>query len=170
MYVVCMYVKMFVSLTLRCIPIPENETCVNYFVNFTSFAPDVGQNNTYIVNAFETAALTLQGTDINPSCFTVLEWIKCVYRLPPCFDDKLILPCPSACATILEYFIHCYAVVEDALSDHNVRDHFKYFRCLVPESYYPGYKSGHFIVDDIDCFGLSSTITSMITPTSTVTG
>ena len=158
------------SLTLRCVPIPENETCVNHFANVTSFAPDVGHNNTYIVNAFENATSALQGTDINPSCFTVLEWIKCVYRLPPCIDNKLILPCPIGCSLILEFFIDCYIPFEDALSDQDVRGHFRFFRCLVPESYYPGYKSGHFIIDDTNCIGPANTITSMIAPTSTVTG
>ena len=111
----------------------------------------------------------MQGTDINPSCFTVLEWIKCVYRLPPCIDNKLILPCPTACGIILEFFIHCYTPIEDVLFDQNVRDHFRHFRCRVPESYYAGYKPDHFIVDNTHCFGPTSTITSVITPTSTVT-
>ena len=175
LYHVCsMYVckNVCVSLTLRCVPISENETCVNYFANVTSFAPDVGHNNTYIVNAFETATSALQGTglDVNPSCFTILEWIKCFYRLPPCVDTKLILPCPTACGAIFEFFIHCYPLIEDALSDHNVSNQFGQLRCLVAESYYPGYKGGHFVVGDSECFGLTSTITSAIAPTSTITG
>ena len=132
-------------MSLRCVPVPENDTCRNIT---ESYGIDVAQVelNTAIVNAMESArsALTLE-SNIDPTCITITDLIICVFKLPPCIGTKLILPCIESCEKLLGYFLTCYDATRKHLEDQTVKDHFKTYGCRLPESYYDGYDSRHFI-------------------------
>ena len=131
-------------LNFRCVPVPENETCRNII---ESYAVDVAQVelNVAIVNAMENARSTALESDIDPSCITIVDWIICIFKLPPCIGTKLILPCIKSCEELLGYFLTCYDPIRIHIEDETVKDHFKTYGCRVPESHYDGYGSRHFI-------------------------
>ena len=132
--------------SFRCAPVPVNETCKEFVIGLESYAIDVAQleQNIAIVNALEGARLAILGSDINPSCVTLVDWTICISKLPPCVDTKLILPCLNSCGVILSFFATCFNIVQSFVSDQIVREHFQHYRCHLPESYYDGFNEDHF--------------------------
>ena len=138
-----------ISFSFRCVPVPSNETCKNFLIGLESYAIDVAQieQNIAIINSLGSARSAVLGSDIDPSCITLLDWVICITKRPPCLDTKLILPCVDTCGVILSFFATCYNAVEEFVVDQTVRDHFQQYRCRLPESYYNGFNEDHFIVD-----------------------
>ena len=93
-------------------------------------------------------------SDIDPSCITILDWIICLYRLPPCLRTKLLLPCIETCKELLNFLVTCYGDIEVHIDDKAVRDYFTAYRCRLPESYYDGYDGNHFILNLTPCITL----------------
>ena len=90
-------------------------------------------------------------TDIHPSCITILDWIICVYRLPPCIGTELILPCIETCEAILRFLVTCYDAVGQHINDTAVREHFRGYKCRSAEGYYDGYDRRHFTFNRTQC-------------------
>lgn len=134
-------------LSFRCVPVPSNETCRDFVIGLESYAIDIAQieQNIAIVHALGSARSAVLGSDIDPSCITLLDWVICITKLPPCSDTKLILPCVDTCGVILSFFAICYNAVEEFVDDKTVRNHFQRYRCRLPESYYDGYNKDHFV-------------------------
>ena len=146
MWLAC-YQKIILCYSFRCVPLPVNETCKDIVIGLESYATDVAQVeiNIAIVNALESARSTALRSNVDPSCITIIDWVICVTKLPPCLDTKLILPCVDTCGVILSFFATCYDVVEDFVDDRAVRNYFQRYRCRLPETYYDGYNENHFI-------------------------
>ena len=145
---VCTYVPSF-----RCDPMPVNETC-GFFID--SYAIDIAQveQNIAIVNAMNSARLALLESDIDPSCIAILEVIMCIFRFPPCWDTKLLLPCSEACVERSPLLFICYDPVVKHINDATVKEHFKSYRCRSPEGYYDGYDGRYFLFNDTPCIDL----------------
>ena len=125
---------------------PENDTCRD---SIESYGIDVAltELNIAIVNAFENASLAVvRESDVDSTCLTIVDWIICIYRFPPCLETnyQLILPCIEACEAILSFFVTCYGAIERHIHDMTVRSFFADYRCRAPESYYDGYDRHHF--------------------------
>ena len=140
---------MYALLSFRCVPLPVNETCRDIAIGLESFATDVAQLelSIAIVNALESARSAILGSNINPSCITIVDWVICIAKFPPCVDTKLILPCSNACGVILSFFATCFSAIEDFVDDRAVREHYQRYRCRLPEAYYDGYNENHFITE-----------------------
>ena len=78
----------------------------------------------------------------------------CVYRLPPCFGTKLLLPCISACEELLGFLVTCYGDIEVHIDDDAVREFFRTYRCRLAESYYDGYDRNYFVVNLTTCINV----------------
>ena len=143
-----MLIKQF--LNFRCVPVPGNEICGTVI---ESYAIDVAQVklNTIIVNSLESARSAVLESDIDPSCITILDWIICLYRLPPCFGTKLLFPCIETCEELLGFLVTCYGDIEVHIDDNAVRRHFTGYRCRLAESYYDGYDWDHFVANLTTC-------------------
>ena len=146
---VCTYVPSF-----RCDPMPVNETC-GFFID--SYAIDIAQveQNIAIVNAMNSARLALLESDIDPSCIAILEVIMCIFRFPPCWDTKLLLPCSETCVEHSPLLLICFDPVVKHINDPTVKEHFKSYRCRSPEGYYDGYDGRYFSFNDTPCVDLS---------------
>ena len=94
---------------------------------------------------------------MDPFCSTILEWIICVYRFPPCQQQKtnfkLLLPCCNSCDEILRFFTTCYLAIEQHVNN-ITRDHLADFACCVPGSYYDGYDVEYFVSNNDPCFDI----------------
>ena len=116
-----------------------------------SYATDIAQLelSIAIVNALESArsAITALEFNIDPSCITIVDWIICTAKFPPCMDTKLILPCNNACGVILSFFTTCFSVIEGFVDDRAVREYYQRYRCRLPGAYYDGYNANHFITE-----------------------
>lgn len=128
-------------------PIPVNETCRGHVIGLESYAIDVAQIevNFAIVRALENARLELLDSEIDPSCFTIIDWTICFFRFPPCVGTKLMLPCTDACPVILSFFAICFDAVQKLVDDKEVRNYFQRYRCRLHEAYYEGYDKKHFV-------------------------
>ena len=151
-------VSTILYLAFRCVPVPSNETCRDVVIGLESYAIDVAQieQNIAIINVMESVRLAVLGYDLDPSnsCITLIDWVICIAKLPPCSDTKLILPCADTCGVILSFFTTCYNSVEEfADNDETVRDYFLRYRCRLPETYYDGYNEEHFV--NTPCVGIS---------------
>ena len=141
----------------RCVPLPEDEPCKNYFLNLSTYAIDVAQIelNRDIVVALEGAISVLQQpehADTDAVCITILRWIICVFAYPPCSNYKLLLPCSDTCGNILSFFLTCHDVIETQVDDVPVRLHFRSFGCLIAETYYEGVDKIYFNNNGSECF------------------
>ena len=135
----------------------ENETCryaMDGYANDT-YAIDIAQieQNIAIVNAMENARSAVSESNIDPSCITILEWLICFFRFPPCLDTKLILPCGSTCGELILFFLVCFDIINKTITDPTVREHFNSYGCRLPESYYVGYDRRYFVVSNTQCVG-----------------
>ena len=132
----------------------ENDTCGR---NATfGYAIDIAQtkHNIGIVNSLENARLTiLESDDIDPSCITILDWMICYFRFPPCLGTRLLLPCGNGCGEVIRFFEVCFDTINETITDPNVREHFNGYGCRLSESYYDGYDRRHFIISDspVEC-------------------
>ena len=134
-------------LSFRCVPVPSNETCRGVVIGLESYAIDVApiEQNIAIINSFRDARSALLGSDIDPSCITLLDWVICIYALPPCSDTKLIPPCVDTCGEILSFFATCYNAIQMFVINETVRDHFRDYRCRIFGTYYDGYSEDYFV-------------------------
>ena len=135
----------------------ENETCryaMDGYANDT-YAIDIAQieQNIAIVNAMENARSAVSQSNIDPSCITILEWLICFFRFPPCLDTKLILPCGSTCGELILFFLVCFDTINKTITDPTVREHFNSYGCRLPESYYVGYDRRYFVISNTQCVG-----------------
>ena len=130
-----------------------NETCRNII---ETYAIDVAQieRNIAIVNALRSARSAVLGTDIDPSCITLVDWIICYFRFPPCKFDKLLLPCANTCGELIRFLLICYDPIREHIDDPTVLEHFKSYGCRLPESYYEGYARLYFITAPTPCITL----------------
>ena len=141
----------------RCVSVPEDEPCKNYFLNLSTYAIDVaqGQLNKDIVVALEGAISVLQQpdhADTDTVCITILRWIICIFTYPPCSNYKLLLPCSDTCGDILLFFLTCHNVIETQVEDVSVRLHFRSLSCVIAETYYEGYGRIYFNNEGSECF------------------
>ena len=133
-------------LSFRCVPVSSNETCRGVVIGLESYAIDVAQTkqNIAFINSLRNArsVVLAMGSDIDPSCITILNWLICIYTLPPCSDTKLISPCNDTREEILKFLATCYNAVEEFVDDQTVKDYFQYYFF---QTYYDGYSEDHFV-------------------------